>query len=127
MNHTVSPLIEKSGAFQDVLNCIRGGQLPCSVFGVTPHAKAYFADAVARAAQKQVLCITSTEQAARENAAAAGVLFPDNELTLRNAEAKGREEELVRVGVMKNAAHTKEPVFFVDQCVFRTGSAPAAF
>lgn len=111
MNHTVSPLIEKSGAFQDVLNCIRGGQLPCSVFGVTPHAKAYFADAVARAAQKQVLCITSTEQAARENAAAAGVLFPDNELTLRNAEAKGREEELVRVGIMKNAAHTKEPVF----------------
>ena len=48
MNDAVRPLIAKSGAFQDVLKCIRGGQLPCSVFGVTPHAKPYFAEAAAK-------------------------------------------------------------------------------
>ena len=111
MNDAVSPLIEKSGAFQDVLGDIRGGRLPCSVFGVTPHAKAYFAHALARGARRQVLCVTTTEQAAREYAAAAGVLFPENEFTLRNAEAKGREEELVRVKVMKEAEHIASPVF----------------
>ena len=101
----------KSGAFQDILDDIRGERLPCSVFGVTPHAKAYFAAAVARSIQRQVVCITNTEQAAREYAAAAGVLFPENEFSLRAAEAKGRDEELVRVKIMKNAAAIKKPVF----------------
>lgn len=111
MNDAVSPLIQKSGAFQDVLEDIRGGRLPCSVFGVTPHAKAYFAAAVACAEKRQVLCVTTTEQAARECAAAAGVLFPENEFSLRQAEAKGREEELARVKVMKEAEHIVSPIF----------------
>ena len=111
MNDAVSPLIIKSGAFQDVLKYIRGGQLPCSVFGVTPHAKAYFAEAVARSAGRQVLCVTNTEQAAREYAAAAGVLFPENDDSIRAAQAKGRDEELVRVKVMKNAGAVRKPVF----------------
>lgn len=111
MNNAVSPLIEKSGAFAEVAKYIRGGQLPCSVFGVTPHAKAYFAQAAAHSAHRQVLCITSTEQAAREYAAVAGVLFPEDEVILRATEAKGREEELHRVKVMKNAGHITAPVF----------------
>ena len=60
---------------------------------------------------RQVLCVTNTEQAAREYAAAAGVLFPENDYSIRAAQAKGREEELVRVKVMKNAGIIKKPVF----------------
>ena len=39
------------------------------------------------------------------------MLFPENEFSLRAAEAKGRDEELVRVKIMKNAAAIKKPVF----------------
>ncbi len=112
MNDTISPLIEKSGAFEEVLKCIRGGQLPCSVFGVTQNAKPYFAEALRKSAHKQILCVTATEQGARDLAAAAGgVLFPDDDFSLRSVEAKGREEELVRAGILKNTTHTKGVVF----------------
>ncbi|MEG2361363.1 MAG: transcription-repair coupling factor [Christensenella sp.] len=111
MNDAVSPLIEKCGAFAELEKCIRAGQLPCSVFGVTAHAKAYFAAAVAKSMRRQVLCITATERAADEYARSAGILFPENEFTLRTAEAKGREEELARVNVMKSAGHISAPVF----------------
>ncbi|BDF57848.1 transcription-repair-coupling factor [Christensenellaceae bacterium] len=112
MNDTISPLIEKSGAFKDVLACIRGGKLPCSVFGVTQNAKPYFAQALRKNAHTQVLCITATEQGARDMAAAqGGVLFPDNDFSLRSVEAKGREEELRRVGILKNTAQAKGVVY----------------
>lgn len=112
MNDTISPLIEKSGAFEEVLQCVRGGKLPCSVFGVTQNAKPYFAQALRKSAHRQVLCITATEQGARDMAAASGgVLFPDDDFSLRSVEAKGREEELVRVGILKNTARSKGTVF----------------
>ncbi|MEF9989365.1 MAG: transcription-repair coupling factor [Christensenellaceae bacterium] len=112
MNHAVQ-LIEKSSAFEDVVECVRGGHgLPCSVFGVTQNAKAYFVAAVEDAAKKQVVCITSTEQSAQDLAGAVdGLFFPDNEIELRDVTARGRQSELARIGVLKKAGKTKEPVF----------------
>ena len=86
--------------------------MPCSVFGVTQNAKPYFAQALRKNAHTQVLCITATEQGARDMAAAqGGVLFPDNDFSLRSVEAKGREEELRRVGILKNTAQAKGVVY----------------
>ncbi|MEA5004113.1 MAG: hypothetical protein VB081_11505, partial [Christensenella sp.] len=128
MNDTISPLIEKSGAFEEVLKCIRGGQLPCSVFGVTQNAKPYFAEAVRRSVHKQVLCITATEQSARDLASATGgILFPDDDFSLRSVEAKGREAELVRVGILKNTAHIKGVVFLSARAFLSRMMPPECF
>ncbi|MDL2237236.1 transcription-repair coupling factor [Christensenellaceae bacterium OttesenSCG-928-K19] len=104
MKNAVSGIIAKSKAFGDVLEWIRGGQLPCSVLGVTAVARPYVAQGLQYAAKRTIIYITATEQAARDYAAASGgLLFPDNDLNLRNVEAKGREGEMERIRALKDA------------------------
>ncbi len=104
MKNAVCGIIESGHAFAEVLDAVRGGQLPCSVLNVTLNAKPYFVQALGEAAQKSVICVTATEQAAREYAAkCGGALFPDSDLSLRTVEAKGREGEMERIRVMKDA------------------------
>lgn len=106
MKHTLSGIIQQSKAFAEVLECIRGGKLPCSVLNVTQNAKPYFAGTVADASKQTILCITATEQAARDYAAACGegaVLFPESDISLRNVEARSRDTEMARIRVLKNA------------------------
>lgn len=111
MKNTASGIIRQNGAFGDVLGFIRGGQLPCSALNVTQNAKPYLAQALYEATEKTILCITATEQSARNYAAATGgQLYPDNDLNLRNVEAKGREGEMERIRVLKNA-HKHSLVF----------------
>ncbi|MEG1991373.1 MAG: hypothetical protein RR351_04715, partial [Christensenella sp.] len=130
MSDMLSSLIEKSGAFEEIAECIRGGRLPCSVFGVTQNAKPFFCEAVRKSTHRQVLCITATEQAARDYVAAVGgsaILFPDNDFSLRSVEAKGREEEMARVGALKNAAHPKGVVFLSVRAYLNRMTPPERF
>ncbi|MEA4853485.1 MAG: transcription-repair coupling factor [Christensenella sp.] len=128
MGNAIWPLIEKSGAFEEVKNHIRGGQLPCSAFGVTYHAKPYFAQAVSKAAGRPVICVTATEQTARDYAAyGAGKVFPNNDFSLRSVEAKGREEELERVGILKRAKSLSGVIFVSVRALLGRMMPPAQF
>ncbi|MGI6152657.1 MAG: transcription-repair coupling factor [Christensenellaceae bacterium] len=108
MERTIDSLIAKSTAFGDILESIRGGQLPCSVSGVTQNAKAYFAGALSEAAKKQVVFVATMEQSARQMAElTGGAFFPEDELTLRSVAARSRDAEMLRAGVLKNARAEK--------------------
>ncbi len=125
MQHAVSGLIAQSKAFGDVLEWVRGGRLPCSASGITMSAKPYFAHALSFATKKTVLCVTATEQAARDYAAACGgLLFPDSDLSLRSVEAKGREGEMDRIRTFKNA--DKRSVVFLSARAAVTRVLPPA-
>lgn len=113
MGQEISALIEKSVSFSNLVKTIRGGQMPCSVLGVTPNARAFFAQALHRSLKKQIVFVTSTEQSARAYAdICGGTLFLDDEPILRNVAARSRESELERIGVLKNAP--KQEIVFLS-------------
>lgn len=104
MQQKISSLIEASHAYKKAADCIREGKLPCSVLGVTPNAKAFFADALVSTFKKQVVFVSVTEQSARSYAdMCGGQLFPDDDPVLRTVAARGRESEMERICALKQA------------------------
>ncbi len=110
MNDAVSPLIAKSGAFQDVLKCIREGNCPAR-FLASPRMRSLILQEAAARGSGAAGIVRHKYGAGGANTRRRRACSSENDYSIRAAQAKGREEELVRVKVMKNAGIIKKPVF----------------
>lgn len=99
-------LLERSVPFSELKEAARSGQMPLTVTGLTPNAKAHVASALGRDLKRPVIYIAPSEQEARDlSEQSGGAFLPDADVLLRNVAGKSRENEMERLKVLKEADH----------------------
>jgi transcription-repair coupling factor (superfamily II helicase) len=108
-------------------DAIRGGQTPCSVFGVAEGLKPYILRALWREYGVPVIFITQNDYKALSfcNADGEGVYFPSRELSLRPAAARGRESASLRIKALKRLMD-EGGVMYASQTAVRARLIPRA-
>lgn len=103
--------LSQSGPYQQLTNVIRGGQLPCSAFGLSDGQKVYLLAGLASSHKRPILIITASEIRASRLAEDVSSLlgcevpvFPARPMSLRTVTAASREFAQRRLKVMAAAA-----------------------
>lgn len=85
-------------------DAIRGGQTPCSVFGVAEGLKPHLLHKLSEEFNIPILFITQNDYKALNlcNESGKGVYFPSREVSLRPAAARGRESAHLRIRALRH-------------------------
>lgn len=105
--------MENSVPFSQLKEAVRAHQLPVTATGLTRNARPHFASALSHDLGRPVVFVAGSEQAARDlSEQAGGAFLPDADILLRNVDGKNRDDEMVRLQVLKQADRT--PLVFMS-------------
>jgi transcription-repair coupling factor (superfamily II helicase) len=116
LQNLIGQTIAELDECRQLLQIIRGGELPVSVLGVAGNAKAPLLKILARETGRKVVFVSATgEEAARR--AKEGTLFPARDIELRAVAARSRESAFARIEVLfdKGADVIHMPVLALQQ------------
>lgn len=122
MQNLIAQTIADLSECRQLLQTIRGGDLPVSVLGVAKNAQAPLLKILARETGRKIIFVSATgEEAARR--AKEGKLFPARDIELRAVAARSRESAFARIEVLfdKSPGVVYMPVLALQQKMMPPG------
>ncbi len=103
--------------FAKLLDNIRAGKLPCSIFGVADSVKPHFASALHSCTQRPVVVVCATDEDAQRHAEgdASAVFLPRRALQLRASVARSRERMFARIEALSRLLCGDARVVFASE------------
>lgn len=114
MSQSVQTLLERSLPVRKLEKDVSSGLMPLTVSGTTESVRPALAEVLHEKTKRPIVVVTSSEGAAREYAQSSqdALFLPDADLNLRDVQGKSRDEEMHRLGVLKQA--DKAPVVYMS-------------
>jgi len=109
----ITQTIMNTAAYQNMLEQVRGGQLPCSIVGVTDAAKQHVLQTLLKGTGRHVFFVTQNDYTAKQMQAGHpdSVYLPAPQVELRAVESKGAETTEKRIEAISSILDAPKVVY----------------